>query len=820
MAGWRTQVLSLQDHEKRRLVWRAAWPLLVFAAGYLCAYLYGNALPVPAPLWPPDAVLLAALLVTTPRRWWLVLLMTFLIRMTPVFAPGIPTWLLPVNWLNDVLKALLAAALVRRFVPRPLRFDTLRAMGVYLACAVLAAPLLSAFVGAASRAALGDAYWSAWRTWFLGDALASLIVAPAIVLWAGAGVRGLRPSSRWRAGEALLLCAALLAVGWLIFGRAASALGLADFIFYLPMPVLVWAAVRFGPRGIASAMTVVTVLTITGAAGTAGLSAIQQPAPSVLALQLFLIITAVPLLLLAAQIQERETTDQALRTSEARSRMVVRNLPHSAVLLFDEELRHSFADGPGLQVLDLTPEEMEGRTVWEALPRAMAATLAPHYEAALLGRAMEMDVAHAQYTFHVQVVPMPGEATEAASPSGMVVLQDVTEQRRARDELERERMLMAMLGALSQEFRTLAEHSPDFIARLDPSGRYLYVNQAGTELFGIPEEQWFGKTFGELGTRGTDYEPWAQAQREAVETRMPRTFDTEVQAPNGEMRSLHVRFVPELADDGTLRSVLGIATDVSALKHAEAHLAEQASEFEAIFEAQADGVGVYDMSGRFARANTALSHLLGFDTDGDYTARSLEERAQRLLLLDEQGQPLPLEQWPHWRVLRGEILAGASAMEAGVRTLDGRALWISITGAPMHAPDGQVTGTVLITRDVTERRQLEQQVDEQAAELEAIFEAMADGVLVHDAQGRVRRINQAYRDLMGAEADPDHFARSLDERVRRLRVLDEQGHPKSEEHSVSRRVLSGEVVSGQNTEDVQMHTLDGHDLWVNTSGAP
>ncbi|HEV2461185.1 MAG TPA: PAS domain S-box protein, partial [Ktedonobacterales bacterium] len=266
--------------------------------------------------------------------------------------------------------------------------------------------------------------------------------------------------------------------------------------------------------------------------------------------------------------------------------------------------------------------------------------------------------------------------------------------------------------------------------------------------------------------------------------------------------------------------VLVIATDVSALKDAEARLAEQASELEAIFESQADGVGVYDLAGRFVRANRALRDLLGLDADAEYTSLPFEERAQRLLLFDEQGRQLPLEQWPQWRVLRGEILAGASAMEALVRTLDGREPWISITGAPIRAADGQVTGTVLIARDVTARRALERQVAEQAAQLAAIFGAMADGVLVHDAQGRVQLVNQAYRDLVGIEADPDYLTWSLSDRVHQLRVLDEQGQPIPVERSVSRRVLQGEVISGQRVRDVQMHTLDGRDVWVNTSGAP
>ena len=197
------QLISLRYTGGRQALRHSAFSVLVFAAAYLAGYVYGNGLPspvpLPAPFWPPDAILLSALLLASPRRWWMYLLITLPIRMVPALAPGVPTWLLVVNWLNDTFKALLAAVLVRRFAPRPLRFMTLREMGVYLASAVLVAPALSAFVGAAGLATLGTTYWQAWPSWFLADALASLVLTPTIVMWATGGLSGLRPASRQRA---------------------------------------------------------------------------------------------------------------------------------------------------------------------------------------------------------------------------------------------------------------------------------------------------------------------------------------------------------------------------------------------------------------------------------------------------------------------------------------------------------------------------------------------------------------------------------------------------------------------------------------------
>src|SRR5215472_2125167 len=77
ISSWPIQLDSLGTPQGRKTLWHSTFPLLGFAVAYLAAYIYGNGLPSPAPLWPPDAILLSALLLTPPRRWWMFLLITF-----------------------------------------------------------------------------------------------------------------------------------------------------------------------------------------------------------------------------------------------------------------------------------------------------------------------------------------------------------------------------------------------------------------------------------------------------------------------------------------------------------------------------------------------------------------------------------------------------------------------------------------------------------------------------------------------------------------------------------------------------------------------
>lgn len=1066
----------------------AASAALLVAGAYYLGALIGLSItfqssPI-SPIWPPNAILLVALLLVPTQAWWMCLLAVFGAHMLVELPGGIPLATTVGLYFTNAGEAILGALLVIRFTDGTRWLGTLRQVVVFLACAIVAAPVITSFADAAVVALTrwGDNsfnYWLNWETRCVSNILAELTIGPALLLALTRVPTWKRDAVRQRWLEAALLTVALLVVGVVAFSGQIGWPGSATTLAYAVLPVLLWAAVRFGVCGTSFALLGLTVVATRSAAQGMGLYSAYSPAENVISLQLFLICISIPMLILAAVIEERQHALQALRTSEARYRdlvesqtdlvcrylpdstltfvneaycrmygkpreqligtrffdaldpsardhhaqytatllthphtsvdehevvlpdgttswqqwvdypiydaeghlveiqavgrditkrmraeealresearfraafesaavgmalvgldshplevnhalvqmlgyseeevrihgfaeftfpedvepnlrlfqqavagdiehyhlekrylhkdgylvwghlsagvvrdvmgkplyfvahlqdvtkrkraeealqasearyrTVVRNLPQTVVLFFDAELCHIFADGPGLQAFGLTPEGLEGRTVWETLPGDLATALAPHYEAARSGQAADLDVEYAQHIYRIQVVPMPVMPTNtiapAQTPVGMVVLRDITEQRRARDELVRERTRADMLGALSQEFRTLAEHSPDLIARFDREGRVRYVNQVGADQLGLPAERWEGKTFADLEIPQDLYTPWDQALREVVETGAPHTFDIDVHTPEGQMRSLHVRFIPEFGDDDRarqLQSVLGIATDVSALKQAEARLATQASELEAIFSAISDGVGVYDHEGHFVRANPALLQLLGVTADTAYTGHSLEERSQRLHLFDDAGRLLPAEEWPHWRALRGEILAGAGTLDVRIQTLDGRNLWTSITGAPIHGPDGQMSGCVLVTRDVSSRHALERQIHEQASQLEAVFAAMTDGIFVLDANGRTTRMNPAAQTLFG-RASSEAVPATAEERARGLDLRDGAGELLSPEQLPTTRLLHEEVFTGCNALTLRLRTHDGRERTVSLTGGP
>lgn len=107
-----------------------------------------------------------------------------------------------------------------------------------------------------------------------------------------------------------------------------------------------------------------------------------------------------------------------------------------------------------------------------------------------------------------------------------------------------------------------------------------------------------------------------------------------------------------------------------------------------------------------------------------------------------------------------------------------------------------------------------------ASQLEAIFEAITDGVIVYDNRGNILRMNSAYRRAIGLDSRPEHALLAPDERGDALELRGEDGQPMPNEQRPVQRMLNGEVMTGKNTVDILVHTLDGHEVQLNVSGTP
>src|SRR5262249_55029319 len=154
---------------------------------------------------------------------------------------------------------------------------------------------------------------------------------------------------------------------------------------------------------------------------------------------------------------------------------------------------------------------------------------------------------------------------------------------------------------------------------------------------------------------------------------------------------------------------------------------------------------------------------------------------------------------------------------------DGRELELNSSAAPLRDPDGRIGGLVLLLRDMTERNRLARerevarvQAERQAEELDRIFEAAADGLLVWDAEGRLVRVNPAAGRILGLDAaPPDFLLWSMQKRMAYYSARDEQGRPWSPEELPFECTLGAEAGTEPKVRDIQMHALDGREIELN-----
>src|SRR5215467_3752609 len=312
----------------RRLLIIGLW---VFA-GYYLGCKVGFALtfkPHPVSvLWPPNSVLVAALLLTPPRNWWVVLSAALPAHLAAQLQGHVPPLMILCWFISNSCEAVIGAGLVRYLIGGPIRFTTLRNVGFFCLCVVFIGPFLSSFLDAAFviwNHWGQDGYWELIRMRLSSNAVSALIILPLIVTWVTDGVQPLRVASRSRYVEACAVFIGLLAVSYVVLYELRPGADLA--LLFLPLPFLLWAAVSFGVLGASTAISIVGFLAIWSASHGHGPFSREAAEQSALSIEIFLIGLAIPLLFLAALIEERATGENQLRESESRFQIVADAAP-------------------------------------------------------------------------------------------------------------------------------------------------------------------------------------------------------------------------------------------------------------------------------------------------------------------------------------------------------------------------------------------------------------------------------------------------------------------------------------------------------------
>jgi PAS domain S-box-containing protein len=276
--------------------------------GLLFASVHANA----SAVWPPTGIALAALLLLGRRAWPAVAVGAFVVNVTTAGSVATSLGIA----LGNTLEALLGAWLVERRAGGLQAFDRPRDVFAF-AGAVLPGAVVSATLGVASLTLAGYArrvdFGAIWLTWTLGDVGGALLVAPPIILWATADAEPAR-KTRARMIELGALLLVVVALGAVIWGGLAPAEFRRYPMAFLAIPLLLWAAYRFGRREATSVLVVLAAIAVYGTLRGFGPFAPLPPRHALLVLQAFMATMALMTLVVASLAWSREREISLLQT--------------------------------------------------------------------------------------------------------------------------------------------------------------------------------------------------------------------------------------------------------------------------------------------------------------------------------------------------------------------------------------------------------------------------------------------------------------------------------------------------------------------------
>jgi len=293
------------------------------------------------------------------------------------------------------------------------------------------------------------------------------------------------------------------------------------------------------------------------------------------------------------------------------------------------------------------------------------------------------------------------------------------------------------------DYRSLAENSPDVIDRFDREFRHLYTNPAGARMHKVGVDQIVGKTIRETGVPEPFSTLWEDRIRKVFESGQPLelrdTFQTAVGSGYYESRC-----VPEFAQDGSVRSVLVVTREVSATARIVGAKLESEVFLRKIIEYSPISMAIVGMDGRIEYINKKAIETFGYSPEDIPTMEQWWLRAYP----DAAYRQEVIARWMgHVQEALAENVE-IKGDEYWVTCKDGSLKTIYIFGVPV------VDKVFVIFNDVTAYKTLHAELEKYRDELEgkvkdrtAKLQALAEEVIRVEHRERLRIAHVLHEDL-------------------------------------------------------------------------
>ena len=319
---------------------------------------------------------------------------------------------------------------------------------------------------------------------------------------------------------------------------------------------------------------------------------------------------------------------------------------------------------------------------------------------------------------------------------------DITDRREAKEAVRRTTALLRAIG----------DCTPDLMYAKDGEGRYLFANPASLAVYGKTAEEVIGRTDLEWHHNPVQAAALMANDRRIIESGLSQVLEETFDAAGQGTRIYRSAKAPLRTDDGTPFGVVGVSSDITQAKRAEAALQEGEERFRATFEQAAVGMAHVDPGGRWIRVNDRLCEMLGYTR-----AELLTKTFRDVTHPDDLAENLSALEC----LLAGE--AATLTIEKRYFRKDEQQIWVALTMSLVRAEDGAPLYFISVVEDISQRKAAEAALRESEERFRKLFDgAPLPGYLVDPQDSAIVDCNEAAVTMLG-------YARGL---LRRMRIPD------------------------------------------------
>jgi len=185
--------------------------------------------------------------------------------------------------------------------------------------------------------------------------------------------------------------------------------------------------------------------------------------------------------------------------------------------------------------------------------------------------------------------------------------------------------------------------------------------------------------------------------------------------------------------------------DITQRKQIEEALRNQTSLLQSILDNIADGVSVADTQERLLLINPAAERMLGLDPLESHPNQVVHDYE---LYLADKVTPYPHDKRPMTRVIHGEAVYDLEAYVRHEKAPEGR--WVSANAKPLKDSEGRILGGVVVLRDITERKQVEEELRQAQEHFRLLVEGITDyAIIMMDVNNIVVSWNPGAERILG-----------------------------------------------------------------------